>query len=162
MSQRISLARAFAISIGAHLAVAALVFGIIALVLAFAPKAHAQGGIAPNPDLLTACNQSAIYDASTNGSTRLVVGVATKQIYVCGFTLLASGTVNVDFVYGTGGACGTGTTKITPAFQFTAQTGLIDHLPVYQGLIPAPVSNDVCINTSAGVAVQAILYWAQW
>ena len=102
------------------------------------------------------------YDASTNGSTLLVTGVANKQIYICGWNILAAGTANVKFVYGTGGTCGSGTTAMTPAFQFTTQVGNVDHLPVYTGILPAPASNDVCINTSAGVAVQAILYYTQF
>ena len=165
MRQRISLARAFAISIGAHLAVAAFVLAILFLVLSLAPKAHAQGGVAPNPDLLTACNQSVIYDSSASGDTKVVTGVSNKQIYVCGFTFFAAGTANVGLVYGTltgSDQCGTGTTKITPAFQFTAQTGLVDHLPVYQGLLPVPVSNNLCLDTSAGVPIQAVVYFSQW
>jgi hypothetical protein len=159
MTTRTAVLRAFAISIGAHLAAVIVILGVI---FVLARPSHAQQGIAPNPDLLTACNQSVIYDSSASGSTRIVVGTATKQIYVCGFTFFASGTVNVDLIYGTGGTCGTGATKITPAFQFTAQTGLIDHLPVYQGLVPVPVSNDLCLNTSGAVAFQAIVYFSQW
>jgi hypothetical protein len=109
-----------------------------------------------------ACVKSAIYDASTNGSTKLVGGNATQQIYVCGFSIMGSGTVNVDLTHGTGGTCGTGTTKVTPAWQLTAQAGIVDHQTYYAGLPPVPVSNDLCINASAGVAVQAIVYYSQF
>lgn len=109
-----------------------------------------------------ACVKSAIYDASTNGATRLVTGNATQQIYVCGFSILAGGTANVDLVYGTGGTCGTGTTKVTPAWQLTAQAGIVDHQTYYAGLPPVPASNDLCINSSAGTAVQAIVYYSQF
>jgi hypothetical protein len=43
-----------------------------------------------------ACGNAVIYDASISGSTKLVTGNATQQIYVCGFSILGSGTVNVD------------------------------------------------------------------
>jgi len=112
-----------------------------------------------------ACTRSAIYDASTNGSTKLVTGTATSQIYVCGFAFNAAAAVNVKLVYGTGGTCGTGTAALTPAFQFTGATTnppLVDHQTFYAGLTPAPASNDLCINTSGGIAVQAIVYYAQF
>lgn len=115
-----------------------------------------------SPNQMYGCNQSALYDASTNGLTRLITGVATKQIYVCGFNFFSGGTVTMQLVYGTGGTCGTGQTAITPAFQFTAQTGDVDHLPVYTGLPPAPVSNDVCLKTNAATAAQAIVYYTQF
>jgi hypothetical protein len=136
-----------------------LIAALFALALSWGGPAHAQN-ISPNQ--MSGCNKSALYDASTNGSTKLVTGTATAQIYVCGFDLNAGGTVNVQIVYGTGGTCGTGQTAITPSWQFTAQIGIVDHLPVYTGLPPAPASNDVCIKTSAGVAVQAILYYTQF
>jgi hypothetical protein len=133
-----------------------------ACVLALYGPALAAPGIAINPDLLTACNQAQIYDASTSGSTRLVVGAANTQIYVCGFNFWSNGTANVGLVYGTGGTCGSGTTEVTPAFHLTAQSGNVDHISVYGGLPPVPSSNDLCLNVSAGVAVQAIVYYTQF
>jgi len=131
--------------------------------LAWCASGFAQfGGVGVSPNQMYGCNQSAIYDASTSGATRLVVGDTAGRIYVCGFDFWAAGTVNIGLVFGTGGACGSGQTKITPAFQFTAQTGFVDHLPVYTGLPPVPAGNDLCINTSAGIAVQAIVYFTQF
>lgn len=128
-------------------------------VLAWLSPSWGQG---VSPNQMYGCNQSKQYDASTSGSTRLVVGTASQQIYVCGFNFFASGTVAVKLLYGTGGTCGTGTQAVTPAFQFTAQTGDVDHLPVYTGLPPVPVNNDLCINTGGAVAVQAIVYYTQF
>lgn len=115
-----------------------------------------------SPNQMFGCTQSAQYDASTNGTTKLVTGTSTGQIWVCGYVIMAAGTVSAGLVYGTGGTCGTGQNPITPQFQLTAQIEVIDHLPVYTGLPAAPVSNDVCIKTSAGVAVQAIVYFTQF
>lgn len=138
-----------------------LVLAVLALGVAFLglSPVHAQG---VSPNQMFGCNQSAQYDASTSGSTRLVVGVAAKRIYVCGFNLFSNGTVSVSLVYGTGGTCGTGTGSVTPAFDLGAQTGDIDHLPVYTGLPPVPASNDLCIKTSGGIAVQGIVYYTQF
>lgn len=121
-----------------------------------AQPAMAQG---VSPNQMFGCNQSAIYDASTAGATKLVTGVSNKRIYVCGWNILSGGTVNVSLIYGTGGTCGSGTTSITPAFQLTAQISEVDHLPVYTGIAAVPASNDLCINASGGVAVQAIVYY---
>src|ERR1035437_5079366 len=115
------------------------------LILVGSFGAHAQG---VSPNQMFGCNQSAQYDASTSGSTKLVTGTSTKQIYVCGFNFFSGGSASVKLVYGTGGTCGSGTASITPAFQFTAQTGDVDHLPVYTGITPVPVSNDLCINVN--------------
>lgn len=110
-----------------------------------------------------ACTRAAIYDASSSGSTKLVTGNATQQIYVCGFAFFAGGTTTgMKLVYGTGGTCGAGTTSITPGFPLVAQSQLVDHQTFYAGLAPVPVSNDLCINVGAGVAAQAIVYYAQF
>lgn len=108
------------------------------------------------------CTHAAIYDASTNGSTKLVTGTATSQIYVCGFNFFAGGTATVKLVYGTGGTCGSGTTAITPGYPLIAQASVREPRASYSGLLPAPASNDLCINTNAAVAVQAIVFYAQY
>ena len=126
--------------------------------------AVAQPHVATNPDLATLCNQAVIYDTAANGATLLVTGITGEQIYVCGFTFWSAGTTNVDLVYGTGATCGTGTQQVTPAFRFTAQSGIVDHPVIYQGLTPAPSANNLCINSSAtpAVAVEAIIYYTQF
>lgn len=129
------------------------------LAFALSSPVMAQG---VSPSQMFGCNQSAQYDASTSGNTRLVIGVAGKQIYVCGFNFFSNGTVNPSLVYGTGGTCGSGTGSVTPAFELGAQTGIVDHLPVYTGLPPVPASNDLCIKTNGAVAVQAIVYYTQF
>lgn len=137
--------------------VAALCFALLTAIRL--SPANAQG---VSPNQMFGCNQSAVYDASTSGATQLVAGVSNKGIYVCGWNILAAGTVNVSLVYGTGSTCGTGTQTMTPAFQFTAQVADVDHLPVYTGIKPVPPSNNLCINASGAVAVQAIVYYTQF
>lgn len=108
-----------------------------------------------------ACYQSVVYDASTSGSTQLVALQSGQIIYVCGYSLYSAGTVNVELDYGTGSACASGTTKIVPAYQFVANSGVVDGSPFYRGLKTA-ASNELCLKTSGGVAVQAIIYYAQF
>jgi hypothetical protein len=107
-----------------------------------------------------ACNRTAIYDASTNGATRLVVGNSANRIFICGYVLMAGGTANVSLTTGTGTNCGTNTVAITPAFPLVAQARVPDNSSVWRGLAVQP-SLDLCINSSAGVAVQAIVYFSQ-
>lgn len=110
---------------------------------------------------LIACDSTVIYDASTSGSTELVALSSGKSIYVCGYSIIAGGTVNVKLISGTGTACATGSSNKTPAYQLTAQAGISDGAPFFRGLKTA-VSNALCINASAGVAAQAIVYYAQF
>lgn len=106
------------------------------------------------------CNQSAIYDASTNGATRLITAKTNKQVLICGFALFGGGTANVGLVTGTGTNCGTGQANVTPQFPLTAQVGVSDQAAAWRGLQVAS-GVDVCIKTSAGVAVQGVVYFNQ-
>lgn len=106
------------------------------------------------------CNAAAPYDAATNGSTQLVTAKQFGATYVCGFSMWSGGVNTVKFVYGTGTACATGETAITPAYSFTAQTGVQDESAVFRGLF-APEGKNLCIKTSAAVAVQANVFYLQ-
>ncbi|MFA6267670.1 MAG: hypothetical protein WC670_18380 [Pseudolabrys sp.] len=123
---------------------------IAALLVGFAAPALAQVG----------CDQSASYDASTNGATRLVTGDSVNRVYVCGFTIVAGGTATVGLVTGTGTNCATGQAALTPSWSMVAQTVVPDSSPAWRGLLAAP-GLDVCIKTNAGVAVQAIVYFSK-
>lgn len=107
------------------------------------------------------CDKSIVYDASTNGATQLVALQSSQIVYVCGYTIHAQAAVNVELDYGTGSNCVTGNTKMTPAFQLTAFDGAVDGSPFWRGLKNI-ASNELCIKTSAGVAVQAIVYYTQY
>lgn len=118
----------------------------------------ATGGLVQG---LIQCDSSAPYDASTNGSTELVALTASRTIYVCGYSILNGGTAtNVKLIYGTGTACATGSTNMTPAYQLIANAGIVDGSQFSRGLKTAS-ANALCINTSAGNAVQAIVYYAK-
>lgn len=119
------------------------------------------------------CDQQKIYDASTNGNTELVAISGSTHVYVCGYTIFSAGTVNVSLVAGTGTACAssasgtpsTGTSGasagLTPAWQFTTQTGIQSAWAAHGFLFDAGSANALCLKTSAGVAVQAEVYYAQ-
>lgn len=133
--------------------IAGVTFASFLWMVAFLPVAGAQQVGQLN------CSQSVIYDASTNGATQLVTNASLSQIYICGFLLTAGGTANVKLEYGTGTACATGETALTPAFPMVTQMIITDSSPMWRGLRVPPAKN-LCINTSAGVAVQAIVYYS--
>jgi hypothetical protein len=105
------------------------------------------------------CGAAAIYDTNTNGTTKLISSVANNKIYVCGYSIWSAGTVTVGLTYGTGDSC-TGAHPITPAFSLITQTGVFDQNSVWRGLPIAPVNNNVCLVTTAGTAVQVIVFYA--
>lgn len=118
----------------------------------------ATGGLVQG---LIQCDSTAIYDASTNGSTELVALTSGRTIYVCGYAFSVGGTAtNVKLIYGTGTACATGPNNMTPAYQIAANGGMVDRAAFAQGLKTAS-ANALCINTSAGNAVQGIVYYAK-
>lgn len=126
--------------------------------------ATSQSGVAPDSIGAYACQKSVIYDASS--AAAVLVGTGGVQtgngglIVICGYVLFSAGTSNVGLEYGTGTTCGTGTTKITPAYELTAQTGISDSSVFFRGMT-VPVGNSLCITNSGSVAIQAIVYYQQ-
>lgn len=114
------------------------------------------------------CQSAAKYDTNTNGSTTLVASSSGTggSIYICGYVFSSIAAVNVKLVFGTKvtNPCDTGTTALTPAFQFQANTvglaSIVDTASNFRGL-SVPAGNDLCINTSAGNSVQALVYYYQ-
>lgn len=130
-------------------------FAAALLLLLCSGSAHAQ-----QSGFGQTCNATKIYDASTNGSTLLVA--AGGPIYICGYTFFAGGTASVKLISGTQttNPCDTGTVAITPAYPLTTQTGVVDGSPVFRGMDVLP-NTALCLNTNAGVAVQAVIYFYQ-
>jgi hypothetical protein len=137
-------------------ALAAIAF--VALLAAIAFKDHASAIPATQ---MFGSNQSFVYDASTSGATLIATAPAGGQVFVTGYAFLGGGTVNVDLIYGTQttNPCDTGPVKITPAYQLVAQAGIVDHPDFWTGLKVVPAGDQLCLNTSGAVAVQAIIYY---
>jgi hypothetical protein len=109
------------------------------------------------------CNAAAQYDVSTNGLTKLIAAAPTGGIYICGYIITAQATVNAGPKYGTSvsTACDTGATAVTPIYHFAAGAPpIVDIASNYKGMF-VQAGNDVCLSTSAGSAVQAIVYYFQ-
>lgn len=89
---------------------------------------------------------------STATTTQLVALASGQVIHVTSLSVVAGGTGNIRFVYGTGSNCGTGTTNLTGDYPLVANAGL----SLGSGLGPAlfvPAGNALCVTTSAAVAM---------
>jgi len=104
---------------------------------------------------------SAKIDISTATTTQLVALSSGKKIYVTNYKVVAGGTGNFKFVYGTGSNCGTGTTDLEGNNNLTAQAGA----SVGSGLGPVlvvPASNALCATTSAAVQMSGHVAYTQF
>lgn len=97
---------------------------------------------------------------STATTTQLVALSGTTQIRVTSLSLIAGGTGNATFVYGTGSNCATGLTSLTGAYNLTAQSGLALGAGLGNVLI-APAGQALCITTSAAVQMSGHVTYAQ-
>ncbi len=86
---------------------------------------------------------------------------AALAIYVTHFDMMAVGTNNVKFVYGTGTACGTGTTDLTGAYPLIAQAGISAGVGIGPVLV-VPQGNALCITTSGSGLVAGSVSYVQY
>ena len=128
-----------------------------AALLAAAPRAQAQLTIYG----LIQSTASQPINISTATTTQLVSLIAGKAIYVTGLDVIAAGTGNITFEYGTGTNCGTGTTTLTGAYNLTAQTGL-SHGTGLGPILIVPAGNALCAVTSAAVQMSGSFSYAQF
>lgn len=100
-------------------------------------------------------------DVSTATTTQLVALSGSTKVYVTSLSIIAGGTGNIKFVYGTGSSCGTGTTDLTANYNLTAQSGLA----LGAGLGPVlvvPASQALCVTTSAAVQMSGHVTYTQF
>lgn len=109
-------------------------------------------GIAPN--ILGVPNSTLTTDIndSTSGTTLLVSGVASQNIYITHITVMAAGTVNVSLSYGTGSNCATGVTTLVGPMPLIAQTGWGPGTGL-GAVYVVPAGKDLCLTTDQSVQV---------
>lgn len=96
----------------------------------------------------------AVISTASSGNVELVALTAGQTIYVCDWTLVATGAVAVQIVYGTGSACGTGETDMTGAMPLAANGGWTHN---YDGRLKTAEANALCIELSAAVQVDGVV-----
>lgn len=90
-------------------------------------------------------------------ATKIVTGVAGKQIYVTMVSLIPVPTSVVTFTYGTGTNCGTGTTSVTGAMTFGA--GQVLDIGTGNGALwVLPQGVDLCITIATAAAPGSLAY----
>ena len=118
--------------------------------IALAIFALALGIASAFAQMLPASQQISIA-GTVAASTRIVTGVAGKQILVTSINQIPVATSVVTYTYGTGTNCGTGTTSVTGAMTFAAgQTLHIGSGNAAIFILPQAV--DLCITIATAVA----------
>lgn len=106
-------------------------------------------------------DNSVAINVSTATTTQLVALTSAQKIYVTGYDVVAGGTGNITFEYGTGTACATGTTALTGAYPLTAQSGLTKGGGLGPVLV-VPAGNALCVLTSAAVQMSGSVAYTKF
>ena len=142
-----------------------ILLGAIALLLA--PVALGQANTSQPLQTQTNCNNFAQLQMTTATTTQLVALVAGQKVRVCAYAIQGSTTATattLKLVYGTGTACPTGTTALTPAWNMPASSTA---LPFSEGkgtgeLFQTPAGNALCATSSAAGTVNISITYAQF
>lgn len=111
--------------------------------------------------------QSAVINITSATTTSLVAISGTTSIYVCGFAVSFGSTVSPDtiqFEYGTGATCGTGTTVLTGALNTSGLlTGSITYGGAGQTIFKTPAGQRLCAVSTVGTgpSIQGVLTFVQ-
>lgn len=135
-------------------------------------KSGADGNCVTNIDVDTASNMylaattpldnsSVAINVSTATTTQLVALSGVTLIRVTSFDVIAGGTGNITFVYGTGINCGTGTTSLTGPYNLTAQAGISKGSGIGT-ILKVPSGNALCVTTSAAVQMSGSVSYQQF
>ena len=134
------------------------------------PGAAGLGDVSPMPPSAnTGGNLTGIIQAgasvpiniSTAATTQLVAGVSGKTIYVTAWDVIAAGTTNFTFEYGTGTNCSAGTTALTGAYGLVAQFGAAKGSGLGPVLV-VPAGNALCAVSSSAAQVSGSLAYTQF
>jgi hypothetical protein len=97
---------------------------------------------------------------STANDNALVAVSGTTKVYVCGFSFVTGGTVNVKLRRGAGSACATSPSDMTGAMEFVANGGISVGNAGAVNLVTA-AAEGVCIHLSGAVNVRGFLTYVQ-
>lgn len=96
---------------------------------------------------------------STATTTQLVALSAGKTVYVCGFAASIGATTTVQFEYGTGSSCGTGTTALTGVYA--PSTGSVLSISGEGTKISTITSNALCALSTGTGGINGVLSYVQ-
>jgi hypothetical protein len=106
--------------------------------------------------------QSVAVTAAAAGTTQIIAAQTLNSIYVCGYQLSQIATAGtLQWVYGTGSSCGTGTTNLTGAMGVTASQPFSYSVGVGY-VMKVPTANALCLTTTgAGGTAAGIVTYVQ-
>jgi len=122
-----------------------------------------DGGLSAGTAALTApiiCQNSVAISTASSGNVELVALTSGETVYVCEWNVIATGTVAVQLVYGTGTACATSETNLTGAYPLVANAGLVDRSDF--AMMRTASGNALCIELSGAVQVDGVLYYTKF
>lgn len=100
-------------------------------------------------------------DISTATTTELIALNVDKTIFLTSWDVMAGGTGTIRLVYGSGTACGTGTTNLTGAYPLIAQAGIAKGNGL--GIVLAiPKGKALCATTNANVQYSGSVSFVQF
>lgn len=135
---------------------------IIILLLLFIISPIAALAQSSNPCTNADNIQSVAVSIATIATTRIINNAdAEKKTILCNvsLTLVGAATANTIVIeYGTGAACGTGTTVLSGAFTASVVVGssTVLRLPPYS-IKSVPAGNSTCLVTTTGDAVKGVV-----
>jgi len=132
-----------------------------AMTSAISAGTNTIGNIGFDPSQGKGAPASIAINVSTATTTQLVALSGSTKIYVTSFDVIAGGTGNITFVYGTGSSCGTGTTSLTGAYNLTAQAGIAKGSGVAAVLV-VPAGNALCVTTNASAQMSGSVSYQQF
>lgn len=113
------------------------------------------------PPGLAYCTQTFQVTQGAVALTKIISNVPGKTIYVCGWDFdNQSAAQTIQFEYGTGTNCGSGTTALTQVFTVPANSFYVDHIPYASMAVPQ--GNDVCLVTTGTSTTAIILFYGQF
>src|SRR3990167_2260126 len=103
---------------------------------------------------------SVVISTATSGNVELVAISGTTVVFVCGFNVIAGGTVGVQFISGTGSACATGETNKTGVYPLVVNSGIaVGNGGAMQ--FKGAAGEAVCVELSAAVHIDGLLTYVQ-
>jgi hypothetical protein len=103
------------------------------------------------------CNLSAPFTGS-GAAAKLISGIASTHINICGFTITSSAADTVNISTGTGTNCGTNNASLTGTLNINS-TQLVDHIPY--AAISTPTGSDLCVNATT-TTLTGIIWYSQF
>jgi hypothetical protein len=124
----------------------------------FVSSVDGAGNVLP----LQACTNSVVINTASSGLTQLIAASGTKVIRVCHWSGVPTTAVAVQLEYGTGSACGTGTTALSGnygsaagvlafAFDFGPEAALL-----------TPAGKALCLNLGAAIQLDGTITYSQY